>query len=323
MILLWGIIGDGPLASIYREIERQKLPVFFLDQQAVLETELELCVERGVKGILRTRSHMVKLEEITSAYIRPYDSRRLGIVKQHQKDSSVLYHALGLEDGLVSWCEVTPAFVINRPSAMASNNSKPYQAMLIRSLGINVPVTLVTTDVDAALAFWEKHGSVIFKSVSGVRSVVSQLTNKHRSALQDITNCPTQFQEYIAGNDYRVHVVGDEIFASEIRCIADDYRYAGKQGVDVDIHPCPLPQDIAERCRALATSLGLPVAGIDLRRTPAGEWYCFEVNPSPGFTFYQEATGQPISKAIVHLLAHGSSFRGVDSAKPLECYTRA
>src|SRR5215831_11974268 len=167
MILLWGIMGDGPLASIYKEIERQKLAVFFLDQQAVLETKFELYVERGVKGLLKTRSDVVKLEEITSAYIRPYESSRLRAVKQAGKDRSALYHALGLEDGLVSWCEVTPAFVINRPSSMASNNSKPYQAMLIRSLGINVPDTLVTTDVEAALAFWEKHGSVIFKSVSG------------------------------------------------------------------------------------------------------------------------------------------------------------
>jgi hypothetical protein len=302
MILLWGIRGDGPLASVYKEIERQRLPVFFLDQQAVLATRLELSIERGVKGLLQTHSRMVRLEEITSAYIRPYDARR--VIKQTGKNSSAaLYHALGLEDALVSWCEVTDAFVVSRPSAMASNNSKPYQSMLIRALGMNVPETLVTTDVEAAIAFWEKHGSVIYKSVSGIRSIVSQLTNSHRSTLQDIAHCPTQFQEYIAGNDYRVHVVGTEIFACEICSGADDYRYAGQQGANLDIHLYTLPQEIAERCRMIATSLGLPVAGIDLRCTSAGEWYCFEVNPSPGFSFYEEATGQPISKAIVQLLA--------------------
>jgi len=49
----------------------------------------------------------------------------------------------------------------------------------------------------------------------------------------------------------------------------------------------------------------LAVAGIDLRRTPEDEWYCFEVNPSPAFSFYEEATHQPIAEAIAALLAGG------------------
>ena len=52
--------------------------------------------------------------------------------------------------------------------------------------------------------------------------------------------------------------------------------------------------------------MGLFVAGIDLRRTPSGEWCCFEVNPSPAFTFYQESTGQPIAAAIASLLISGT-----------------
>ncbi len=48
--------------------------------------------------------------------------------------------------------------------------------------------------------------------------------------------------------------------------------------------------------------MGLLVAGIDLRLTPDDEWYCFEVNPSPGFTFYEDAGGQPIAAAIAGLL---------------------
>ncbi|MHB8524142.1 MAG: hypothetical protein ACYDH9_25760 [Limisphaerales bacterium] len=61
--------------------------------------------------------------------------------------------------------------------------------------------------------------------------------------------------------------------------------------------------ELAERCRALARSLRFAVAGIDLRRTDSGEWYCFEVNPAPGFTSYEAATGRPISQAVAALLA--------------------
>jgi D-alanine-D-alanine ligase-like ATP-grasp enzyme len=48
--------------------------------------------------------------------------------------------------------------------------------------------------------------------------------------------------------------------------------------------------------------MGLAVAGIDLRRTPEGQWYCFEVNPSPGFTYFQAQAGQAIDQAIAQLL---------------------
>jgi hypothetical protein len=63
-----------------------------------------------------------------------------------------------------------------------------------------------------------------------------------------------------------------------------------------------MPVDVASRCVRLARGLGLPLAGVDLRRTPAGEWVCFEVNPSPAFTFYASRTGQKIAAAIAALL---------------------
>jgi glutathione synthase/RimK-type ligase-like ATP-grasp enzyme len=83
---------------------------------------------------------------------------------------------------------------------------------------------------------------------------------------------------------------------------ADDYRYARRQGGDTTIRPYVLPDDCADRFLALTVSMGLLVAGIDLRRTPDGRWFCFEVNPSPGFTYYQDQTGHPIDQAIAELL---------------------
>jgi glutathione synthase/RimK-type ligase-like ATP-grasp enzyme len=211
-------------------------------------------------------------------------------------------HAIGLEDSLLSWIEMTSAFVVSLPSAMGSNNSKPYQMRLIRAAGFDVPDTLVTTDVTAVLELWEKHHAIIYKSVSGVRSIVSRLTADHRDRLCNVANCPTQFQQYVEGTDFRVHIVGDDLFACEICSAAADYRYPDQQGGPVQIRSGEIPAEIAERCYALAAALNLPFTGIDLRRTPAGRWYCFEANPCPGFTFYENATGQPISAAVAALL---------------------
>jgi glutathione synthase/RimK-type ligase-like ATP-grasp enzyme len=278
--------------------------LFFLDQHRVLETGIDLTVGESVDGFLRLSGSVVPLAEVTGAYVRPYDVRQLPSVRRVGPGTDAWQNALSLDDTIQAWTEVTPALVVNRPSSMASNGSKPYQSILIHAAGFNVPDTLVSTDVAAVLAFRDEHDAVIYKSTSGVRSVVSRLGPEHSVRLSDVGNCPTQFQQYIDGTDYRVHVVGGEVYASEIRTEADDYRYAGRQGHEIEIRACTLDQELADRCRRLAASLGLTVAGIDLRRTSAGEWYCFEVNPSPGFSYYQDATGQPIAAAIASSLVH-------------------
>jgi len=293
MILLWGVWGDTPLRFVSEALERASADFVFLDQlasqRAVIATDAY-----SETSVLRVDDRRFELSAVASAYIRPYDAQTL------QRDAAACRR---FDDALLGWCELTRATVVNRPSAMTPNHSKPYQASLIAALGFATPDTLITTDPHAALSFWDRHGSVVYKSISSVRSIVTRLTSSHRARLADVRNCPTQFQEYIAGTDYRVHVVGDECFCCEIASTADDYRYAAGADGGIDIRSCRLPEDVLERCRSLARTSELHFAGIDLRRTPAGVWYCFEVNPSPAFSFYQTATGQPIADAVARLLA--------------------
>src|SRR5262249_55556680 len=156
-----------------------------------------------------------------------------------------------------------------------------YQLALIRAQGFLTPDTLIATEPAAVMEFLAHHGQLVYKSVSGVRCIVSRLSPDHLERLGDIRLCPTPFPGYVSGRDYRIHVVGDAIFACEIVSEADDYRYAAQAGEEVELKATSIPTLLAERCRALAATLGLVVAGIDLRLTPGGEWYCFEVNPSP------------------------------------------
>lgn len=300
LILLWGLPTERPLRAVGEELYRLGAIPMLVDQREVLNTQIQLEVGNRVYGSLRVRDQMIDLAEVTALYLRPYESRKLPFIANAGYGSSVWNHALEVDDTLMCWSEVTPALVVNRLAAMASNNSKPYQLNQIRRAGFRIPETLITTDPGEARMFWEHHGAVVYKSVSAVRSQVSRLQPEHVERLADVSACPTLFQRYVPGTDHRVHVVGDEVFPSEIRCDADDYRYPGHH--NVEIRAALLPQEVEEKCRWLADSLQLPVAGIDLRRTPEGEWFCFEVNPSPAFTYYQEATGQPIGSAIARLL---------------------
>jgi hypothetical protein len=289
---------------VREELSLFGVPNVILDQRDVLDTEIELDVGKELEGAIQMRDRCVDLAAITAVYLRPYDHRQLPVVAREGPDSSAWRHALAVGYTMMSWSNIAPALVVNRPQATAANGSKPYQLRQISSLGFEVPDTLVTTDPDAARDFWQRHGSVIYKSVSGTRSVVSRLRPEHTERLANVTFCPTQFQRYVPGMDHRVHVVGREVFASEVNSDADDYRYPERH--EVEVRACRLPDTVEDRCRLAAATLNLPVAGIDLRRTPEGDWYCFEVNPSPAFTYYESRTGQPIGKAIARLLAAGS-----------------
>ena len=66
-----------------------------------------------------------------------------------------------------------------------------------------------------------------------------------------------------------------------------------------------LPADVAESCIRISRDLGLSLTGIDLKETPEGEFYCLEINPCPGFIYYEKHTGQPISEALANLLHRG------------------
>jgi glutathione synthase/RimK-type ligase-like ATP-grasp enzyme len=103
---------------------------------------------------------------------------------------------------------VTPARVVDSFAAMATNGSKTYQLSLIAECGFAVPETLISTDRDAVSAFRKRHGDIICKSTSGVRSIVSRRKSEDMGRLADLRWCPTQFQAYIGGRRHRLEAHG-------------------------------------------------------------------------------------------------------------------
>ncbi|PTY08561.1 glutathione synthase [Opitutaceae bacterium EW11] len=305
MILLCGIPTEGPLALAIAALEEIGAEFLVFNQRKFASTEFSFRIVGGaVSGALEYEGRSYPAEAFDGAYIRFMDHRMLPELAKEKPGSALRRHADNLHDALTRWLEIAPLRAVNRMSPMCSNSSKPYQAQLIRRCGLGIPDTLISSDPASIRAFSSEHGRVIYKSTSGVRSVVQTLGDADLARLERVRWCPTQFQQYLPGTDIRVHVVGTEVFATAIESSATDYRYAQAQvGKPAELKPVELSDELSGTCVRLAAELGLAFAGIDLKITPEGETYCFEVNPCPGYSYYENNTGQRISLALARYLA--------------------
>ena len=304
MILLCGITTESPLALVREALDDMRVPYVFLNQRRFSLMKMALEISGGrTSGQLDVNGDSYPLDEFSAIFSRLMDYRFLPELKDKPEGSPEHRLCHNLFDTLTRWAEIAPARVVNRVAPMGSNFSKPFQAQLISQFGFEVPETLITNDPDLVRAFRARHQKIIYKSISGVRSIVQTFTDEDLERLEDIRWCPTQFQAFIEGTNVRVHTVGEKVFPTAIRTEATDYRYAQRQAGDhAELREVELSDELAEMCVRLAEGLGLAFAGIDLKITPDNRVYCFEVNPSPAFSYYQANTGQPIARAVAEYL---------------------
>jgi RimK-like ATP-grasp domain len=313
MILIGGIADETPTALVIEALAEIGANYRVFDQRRAADAEMaiEIADSAGggaIGGVLTLAGEAVPLAAVSAIYLRPMDDNLLPDTSALPPHAPARRHVRRLHELLLGFADIAPGRVLNRPAAMGSNHSKPFQAHAIRAAGFDIPDTLITNDPTAARAFieeaWAEDGGVIYKSVSGIRSIVQTVERRDLARLDRIRWCPTQFQRHVAGTDIRVHVVGQTVLAATIESDAADYRYAARQtGIEPTIAAIELDPATRLRCVGLAQRLELPLAGIDLRRTADGRTVCFEVNPSPAFSFYEQRTGLPIAAAIARHLA--------------------
>ena len=302
MIVLWGIPSEPPLRLAIESAQRAGLEHVVVNQRDAAHHDLDVDLTRRTHGTLVVDGVEIPLGDIDGIYVRIMEPDRLPEHRPgtpaHRIERSAAFHAM-----LLDWVEVAPCRVANRTAPMASNGSKPYQAQQIHRAGFQTPLTLVTNDPAEVLQFEARHGPLVYKSTSSIRSIVSPLDDQSRQRLDRLPALPTQFQRRETGTDIRVHVVGPHVLSARVASSALDYRYAGRDGLDLHLERTQVPDDVADRCRNLSAALDLPFCGIDLCQRSDGSWLCYEVNPSPGYSWYQEATGLPISDALVAWLS--------------------
>jgi hypothetical protein len=211
--------------------------------------------------------------------------------------------------------------IMNPWHVSAYMNSKFNHLKAFKDSGIKIPKSLITNNAQKAIAFAKKLGSPIalkqvFSDViieNDEKTLKYQLTQKILQEdlykIDPIGPSPMCFQEYVEKKfEYRVTIVGDEIYACRIHS-----QDAKKEGTkhdwrDYDLantphYACTLNTDIERKLLTLAKNCRMNYVAIDLIETPSGEFYGLDINPLGQFQWIEDLTGLPISKAIANWLS--------------------
>lgn len=195
---------------------------------------------------------------------------------------------------------------MNPPVLDAAASRKSWQLRLAGDLGLSPPETLVTNCPDSAAAFVDRIGDVVYKPFAGTPRhwrETRRFGAEEMRQIAQLRHAPAILQERIPGEDIRVTVVGDAIFAAVIDSSGGSYDTDFRMNQDVRIAATDIPPDIEAAIHALMDRQGLVYGALDFRRTPEGEWRFLEINPAGQWLFVEEQTGQPIAKAVAGQLA--------------------
>lgn len=196
---------------------------------------------------------------------------------------------------------------VNEPARDSVAAHKPYQLALAQRIGLEVPVTLMSNDVEEARAFFRRYdGEVIYKQFIALPDSwreTRRVKPEDEAYASSIAHAPVIFQQHVpAVADLRVTIVGTEVFAAATDVREARYPQDVRLNLDTKYLAHQLPPETTSKLHALMEKLGLVYGAIDLRLTPEGRYVFLEINPAGQFLYIERDTGQPIAAALARYL---------------------
>ena len=221
----------------------------------------------------------------------------------------------------------------SHPDAIARAGWKLSGLQRAAALGFEVPRTVVTSDPDVARRFHAACGGrTVFKVLTGPYLALDRYQERFPDGpmpdadletstllvgeeeldqLDGIRAVPALFQEYVEkAVEYRVTVVGRDVFAAEIDSQANPATTVDSR-LDLEgitYRAATLPDGVERLCRELVAADGLAYSAIDLVRTPDERLVFLESNPNGQFRYVEDMVPElPLSEAIADALARGGA----------------
>ncbi len=224
---------------------------------------------------------------------------------------------------------------MNHPERNRAAGWKLEQLVRARRQGVAVPRTLVSNSPDEVRAFYDECcGRMVFKVMTDPLLGAVTLSEKQPDVrieevkettttpigpaqLEEIDSVrllPGLFQEYVPKRfEYRVTVIGDELFAARIDSQAregtrHDWRNWADGGLEIPYARAELPGEIEDFCRQLVSDYGLNFGALDFVETPDGQFVFLELNPTGQFIWVEKRLPElRMTSALASALVSGGS----------------
>lgn len=286
------------------------------------ELELTSAVDPdGGEVVLGSSAGELVGARIRAVWMRRQGTPRLDDALEPAWRDGCLRESQAALEGFLDGLDAAGCRFINPLNAERAAQNKLHQLRLARTLGLEVPRTLVTNDAARVRAFFTQvHGRMVAKmqtpltqSMEGGQPFVytTAIGPEHLEALDELRHSPMVFQERIdKARELRVAVVGGRCFvgtidASRSRTGQVDWRRAGPS--ECHWEPGELPAQVAARLEQLVAALGLVYGAVDLIVTPEGRYVFLEVNPNGEWGMLEHDLGLPIAAALADALVARSA----------------
>jgi glutathione synthase/RimK-type ligase-like ATP-grasp enzyme len=303
---------DPHAAAVIRHLEAAGQRVMLLNLSE-LPDRATLSIEYGRRErpyieYARRTGERFHLHEVTAAWWRRPQAPDLSAVADPHLNLFSSNEWSEAINGL--WQLLNGARWMNDPVRDDAAGRKANQLRVAAEVGLRIPRTLMTSDPSRVAAFVEacRPAGAIFKTFSCTHAVwreTSRLRSEDLAHVDAVRVAPVIFQEFIPADcDLRITAVGGRLFPAAIRSRAGEATIDFRPTVgEADVTPAVLPPSVEGPLRKLLERLGLAYGAIDMRRTPDGEYYFFEVNTAGEFLFIEDRTGLPIGRTMADWLA--------------------
>jgi glutathione synthase/RimK-type ligase-like ATP-grasp enzyme len=312
--------GDITTDFIVRELKSQHISFYRLNTEEITKSiSLSFNIEKSQYLVLDIESSTsYDCSKFTSVYYRRPEIPGISIEGLTYGEEIFIRneHTFFLEG---FYKILKNAFWFSPVYSIREAENKVYQLIKARELGFQIPKSILTTNYQSALEFYNlMNSNCIIKPIkSGLISeqdhekvVFTSKIAQFPESPASIQNCPSYLQELIEKkSDLRVTVVGNKIFATEILSQEnEDTKIDWRRGENILIHrKVSIPKDIEKKCVKLVKDLNLKFGAIDFIIDKNGKYIFLEINPNGQWAWIEYQTKYPISKEIVEILKNGKN----------------
>ena len=313
MLLILSNKWDISVDFVVRECRNRNLPYIRLNTEDLISNGASITIDDETNIFLDKDGVIYHLNDcITSVWCR-----RPGKVYEFvdgEKPSEAVQKFV--HEQWIIWLEALSlldnVLWVNDPMTSAKMENKIVQLNYARSLGFEIPKTIVTNSTNKIKEYFgSKDKKIIAKALYSPLIeepdqdyfIFTNAIKIDQLVYEEVSICPSIFQERLSPKrDFRVTVVAEQVMSVEIKIEDSNHSNIDWRTLENDVQykAIKLPKGLERKCADYVKQCGLIFGAIDIVEYN-DTYYFIEINPSGEWGWLQKQLGTPVAEEICSL----------------------